>query len=131
MLNMSETAEPRGNHEIQYYNVQDAGRNITGHGADGAAKLVPRGAAQIYGATSVENRPHPDAAVVGTVVRKPRPVGVVPVWGTPAPKPSSMENSVARQGPATPTVEERFEQARKANQPVRGRDPIYGATISD
>lgn len=38
---------------------------------------------------------------------------------------------VARQEPPGQTTAERFEQARKAVQPVRGRDPIYGATISD
>jgi len=44
---------------------------------------------------------------------------------------ASVGRPVARQAPPGQTTAERFEQARKAVQPVRGRDPIYGATISD
>ncbi|MDY1007345.1 TonB family protein [Sphingomonas sp. CFBP9019] len=44
---------------------------------------------------------------------------------------ASVGRPVARQEPPGQTTAERFEQARKAVQPVRGRDPIYGATISD
>lgn len=124
MLNQQEAVGPRGDRVVRYYDVDDVRRNVVDHDPHGGAAGLPGR----YVTTSNEGR---SERIPAPVVHAPSPIDAAPMLGTPAPKPTSAWRSVARDGATELTSEQRFQQAMKANQPVRGRDPIYGATISD
>lgn len=90
----------------------ESGREVflSGYGVGGIATLVPGGVARSHVMTIAENR------------SEAKPVANTPIVRMPVPAP---------RGAVTLAGDDRFEQALKINQPVRGRDPKQGWTISD
>jgi hypothetical protein len=103
---------------------------LSGYGTGGVATVVPGGHVRSHVTTIVENPSKPDRVAISPVVRTSPPVNVTTTWGASVPTPTFTRYSV-RQDSATLTAEARFERALKANQPLRGRDPISGVTVSD
>ncbi|UVO52065.1 hypothetical protein M0208_16670 [Sphingomonas sp. SUN019] len=105
---------------------------LSGYGTGGVATLLPGGMVRSHVATIVENRSNSNPAA------NPR-VAPIPALMTAAPErvtagaatPIPVNAAVAPRGTAVPIANSRLEQALKANQPVRGREPNLGWTISD
>lgn len=105
---------------------------LSGFGTGGVASLVPGGVARSYVTTIVENRSKAGAGTIAPAMPMAAPVFVAPARPTVAvASPTSIEGAVAPSNSIERAAKRRFENALKANQPVRGRDPKQGWTISD
>ena len=105
----------------------DLGRAVllSGYGTGGIASPIPGAVPRSHVMTIIGNRSRggtlavvPPAPIPEAIA--PRPVGL-----------SAARPATAPGGLVAISAAERFEQARKANQPVRGRDPTQGWAISD
>jgi hypothetical protein len=108
---------------------------LSGYGTGGVASLVPGGKARSYMTTVVENGSNSRRSKAAPIaLAAPDPVAtpyVPPPAERPAPTRSYMPVDVGSADAAGVTPDERFERALKAAQPVRGREPKQGWTISD
>ncbi|WP_380786341.1 hypothetical protein [Sphingomonas sp. R86521] len=108
---------------------------LSGYGTGAVASLVPGGRARSYMTTVIENRSNSRGSKVAPItLAVPAPVAAPSVPAPaerPAPTRGYMPVDVGPRSAVSATPNERFERALKAAQPVRGREPKQGWTISD
>lgn len=117
----------------------ELGRDVflSGYGTGAVASLVPGGRAQSYMTTVVENGSKDRRSAIASPNRTGVPALVIAPSVSPpheifaAPPRSYVPVDAGPRGPTDITPNERFERAMKAAQPVRGREPNQGWTISD
>jgi hypothetical protein len=109
---------------------------LSGYGTGGVATLVPGGVARSHMTTIVDGKvairegaTKPPAPVTAVALPPARSMATIvpaaPVMAVQTPA------AVMRRQTVDPTADDRFKATLKAVQPVRGREPTLGWTISD